>query len=239
MSRIARTKEFSAIYIMESKSVWEPEPEPKQEPQKPKQKLKTPLLAFCIILIVVGATVSYTSYNFGYNIGSDYAYNKGYNFGLSKGHDEGYNVGYGEGYVNGNLSGYQNGYETGYVLGVTDGAGRGYNIRDPTYEEALSFIASDHTEQHQYSANYTCFDFTADFKMNAFKAGYKCGFVYVEFPNASHAIVAFNTTNHGLIYIEPQNDDIVALTIGQPYWDRAKYEPPSYDDTIVRFVIIW
>lgn len=192
---------------MESKSVWEPEPEPKQEPEKPKQKLKTALLAFCIILIIVGATAAYTSYNFGYNIGSDFAYNKG--------------------------------YETGYVRGVTDGAGRGYNIRDPTYQEALSFIASDHTEQHQYGANYTCFDFTADFKANAFKAGYKCGFVYVEFLNASHAIVAFNTTDHGLIFMEPQFDNIVTLILGQLYSGINNYELPDYDDTIVRFVIIW
>lgn len=208
----------------------EPEEGPKQELQKTKKKLTPQIFAFCIILMVVGATVAYASYNFGHSIGSNIAYNKGYNFGLSKGYDEGY--------VNGNLSGYQKGYEIGYVRGVTDGAGRGYNIRDPTYQEALNFIASDHTEQHQYSSTYTCFDFTADFKMNAFRAGYKCGFVYIEFTGSAHAIVAFNTTNHGLIFIEPQSDDIVTLTIGQHYWDRTKYIP-SYDDTIVRFVVIW
>jgi hypothetical protein len=52
-------------------------------------------------------------------------------------------------------------------------------------------------------------------------------------------IVCFNTTNHGLVFIEPQYDMITTLTIGQPYWNRTIYELPEYDDTIESFTIIW
>ena len=130
-------------------------------------------------------------------------------------------------------------YDEGYIQGVTDGAGRGYNIRDPTYQEALQFIALDQTNKNEYSETYTCFHFTADFEKNAFEARYRCGFVYIEFPDGAHAIVCFNTTDHGLIFIEPQDDKIVTVNIGYPYWDRAIYEPPDYNDTVVSLMIIW
>lgn len=134
---------------------------------------------------------------------------------------------------------YDEGYDVGYVQGVTDGVGRGFNIRDPTYQEALEFIAVDQTDNNEYDEdNYNCFHFTADVEKNAFRVGYRCGFVYIELQDGAHAIISFNTTDYGLIFVEPQDDDIVTLTIGQPYWDRTKYEP-LYNDTIVRFVIIW
>jgi len=136
-------------------------------------------------------------------------------------------------------SGYDAGYDDGYIQGVEDGAGRDYNIRDPTYNEALAFINSDKTNENEYSENYTCHHFTADFKNNAFEAGYRCGYVHIAFPEVAHAIVCFNTTDHGVIFIEPQWDDIVTLIIGQSYSDLNGYEIPDYDDTIVDFDIIW
>lgn len=188
--------------------------EPTPEPQKPKRKSKL-LVATSLVLIISVALAAFTSYNVGYN--------------------DGYNVGYGEG----NSLGYDSGYEDGYVQGVTDGAGRGFNIRDPTYQEALQFIASDQTDKNAYNEKtYNCHDFTADFKNNAFSAGFRCGYVYIEFREGAHAIASFDTINHGLIFIEPQDDEIITLTVGQQYWDRNKYIP-IYDDTIVRFTIIW
>ena len=197
----------------------EPAEEQKVEKPKPKGKLKYIVPLFCIILILV----SYASYSFGYNNGSNASFNTGYG------------MGHNDGYLDGNLTGY----ELGYTQGVIDGAGTGYNIRNPTYKEALEFIAQDQTDKNQYNQNsYNCFYFTADVKGNAFKSGIKCGFVSIEFPVFAHAIVCFNTTDRGLIFIEPQDDCIVTLIIGQPYWDRSKYVA-LYNDTIVRFVIIW
>jgi hypothetical protein len=168
----------------------------------------------------------------GYERGKTTGYNRGYQIGFYDGH----RVGYQEGFYNGN----ETGYEAGYVQGVEDGVGRGYNIRDPTYQEALNFIASDKTDQNEYSDNYTCFNFANDVICNAFKDGYECGFVYVEFPDSAHAIVCFNTTNYGLVYIEPQTDKIVTVTIGFSYWEQNGYGVPTdYDDTIVYVAIIW
>jgi hypothetical protein len=181
-------------------------------------------------------------YQLGFKDGNQSGFEHGYQIGYSKGNHSGYSLGYSDGtetsynlgFYYGNISGYQK----GIVDGNKTGFNLGYNIRDPTYQEMLNFIALDKTDENEYSENYTCFHFTADVKGNAFKSGIKCGFVYVEFPDSAHAIVCFNTTNCQLIYIEPQSDDVVTLIIGQPYWDRTKYQP-SYNDTVMNFVIIW
>jgi len=130
-------------------------------------------------------------------------------------------------------------YDDGYLQGVIDGVGTGFNIRDPTYQEALDFITLDQTDQNEYDEDsYYCFHFTADVEKNAFDQGYRCGLVYMEFVDGCHSIVCFNTIDHDLIFIEPQDDEIVTLTIGQQYWDRSKYEP-TYDDRILDYVIVW
>jgi hypothetical protein len=188
-----------------------------------------------------------SGYHLGYNNGNQTGYEYGYTQGYNSGHVSGYQIGYSSGncsgyqlgYDFGFLDGNQTGFADGYIEGVEDGAGKGYTIRDPTYQEVMDFIALDRTDENEYSEDYTCFHFTADVKDNAFHAGYRCGFVYIEFPDSAHLIVCFSTLNNGLIFIEPQNDYITTLTVGQPYWDRAKYEPPDYDDTVVSFTIIW
>ena len=142
-----------------------------------------------------------------------------------------YPLGHNTGYSEGTQSGYQSGYEQGYSIGVVDGVGRGYDIRDPTSQEALRFIASDQTDQNVYlSGQYTCENFASDLKDNAFWIGFRCGYVIVNFDEGiGHAINVFNTTDRGMIFVEPQNDEIVTLTVGQHYLDR----------TVVRFIIVW
>lgn len=159
--------------------------------------------------------------------------------GYILGFKDGNQTGFGIGYNYGKSTDHALGYEDGYLQWTSYGAGRGFNIRDPTYLEALNFILQDQTDKNEYnSENYTCLNFAADIKNNAFKAGYRCGFVYIRFPEAAHAIVCFNTTDYGLIFIEPQTDEIVKLEIGKPYWDRTRYMI-TYNDTVVSYVIIW
>jgi len=104
-----------------------------------------------------------------------------------------------------------------------------YNIRDPTYKEAVQFIRSDQTNKNQYNQSYTCINFANDFRNNALNEGYRCGYVAIEFGETSHAIVCFNTSDNSLIFIEPQTDEIVTLTTEQPYLDKM----------ILRFSITW
>jgi len=127
-------------------------------------------------------------------------------------------------------------YDDGYVQGVIDGVGRGFNVRDPTYDETLQFIASDQTDKNDYDEDsYYCFHFTADVEKNAFKQGYRCGFVYMEFSLASaHAIVCFNTTDQGLIFIEPQTDEIVNVAVGE-FYECVEF----WVGTIKNYVIVW
>jgi len=197
--------------------------------EKSKPRVKPLLFAFLFILCVLSIYLICSS-----------GYASRFNEGYQVGYNEGYDTGYDEGHVRGNESGYRIGYDGGYLKGVIDGAGRGYNIRDPTYQEVLSFIVFDQTDKNQYDEEtYTCVNFAADFKNNAFHVGYRCGYVIIEFPDhAGHAIVCFNTTDKGLVFIEPQHDEIARLIIGEHYFDRAKYEI-TYDDIVVRFMIVW
>jgi len=118
----------------------------------------------------------------------------------------------------GYADGETEGYEGGYLQGIEDATEKGWYLLDPTYDEMDAFLESDQTNQNTYSyPDYVCYDFTADFIANALEAGYRCGFVYIEFDESAHSIVCFNTTDHGLIYIEPQTDAIVTITIGEEY----------------------
>jgi cell division protein FtsB len=121
------------------------------------------------------------------------------------------------GYSEGTDEGYQLGFDEGYMQGVEELKQNGWYLRDPTYEEAIAFVNLDETDKNQYNPTYVCYDFTADFNHNALQAGYRCGFVYIEFSDCAHAIACFDTTDQGTIYIEPQTDEIVTLEIGQPY----------------------
>lgn len=113
-------------------------------------------------------------------------------------------------------------------------------VRDPTYLEVLEFIISDETDKNTYGDDYVCMNYVADFNNNAFNAGFRAGCVYIRFPErVHHGISCFNTVDEGLIFVEPQTDEIVTLTVGEVYWNRSIYEPPYYDDTIVHYVIIW
>ncbi|MEM2026834.1 MAG: hypothetical protein QW341_00530 [Candidatus Bathyarchaeia archaeon] len=182
-------------------------------------------------------------YNAGFKSGNETGYSIGYRAGFSEGecagYERGYEIGYSTGFKNGNLTGFNLGYESGYLHGVIDGAGRGFTIRDPTYKEAMNFVEIDQTDKNKYvERTYTCINFAADFKMNAFKAGYRCGLVYLEFPKGAHTLVCFNTTDMGLIFIEPQTDSIMKVDVGIHYWRDNGYLYLD-DDTIVRYIIVW
>lgn len=125
-------------------------------------------------------------------------------------------------------------------------AGYGYVLKDPSYAELMSFLTADQTDKRNYDVNtYNCVNFSSDVKANAAKQKIRCAIVYVDFPSGAHDFNAFNTTDRGLIYIEPQDDDQVMPQVGKRYYQCEIPQPgytmrvPSYDDTIVRFIVIW
>lgn len=126
-------------------------------------------------------------------------------------------------------------------------AGHGYTIKDPSYQEMMSFISADDTDKAEYIKDeYECTDFATNLCNNAEEKGIRCAYVSIRFPGGSgHAIVAFNTIDRGLIYIEPQFDDRVNIVIGKPFYkcivpkEGVVYQKPDQDDTIEKVLVAW
>ena len=154
----------------------------------------------------------------GFVEGNSSGFCEGYVRGEEAGLTEGYSAGYGVGYE----ECYGVSYEEGYIQGLQDGVGHGYNIRDPSKTEMLNFIASDQTDKREHNDDFVCLDFAATVKNSAFNSGFRCYVVLVSYEssNVGHAVVAFDTTDNGRIFIEPQNDKIMNVEIGKTYWDK-------------------
>jgi len=95
-------------------------------------------------------------------------------------------------------------------------------IVHPTYSDVLSFIEEDDTDKQKYvSENYTfiCTDFTNRFINNFLKKGFfSCEAIIYLPENSSHSIVAINTTDRGIIFVDPQADKVItSLNIGDNY----------------------
>ncbi len=126
-------------------------------------------------------------------------------------------------------------------------SGHGYTIKDPTYNQMLNFVREDATDKNKYIVDkYECRHFATDICNNAESKGIRCAYVLLAFPDGTgHAIIAFNTIDKGLIYIEPQSDDMVKLEIGKRYWQcvipsgNNYYPAPSYDDTVTEVLVAW
>jgi hypothetical protein len=125
--------------------------------------------------------------------------------------------------------------------------GHGYTIRDPTYRELVRFLKADDTDKAKYiEGKYECTEFAADLCNRAEEEGIRCAYVILSFPNGmGHAIVAFNTIDEGLVYVEPQHDEFVKVELGKRFYQCIVprpgyyYEEPSYDDTIEQVLVIW
>jgi hypothetical protein len=186
----------------------------------------TDILIIVCMLIVFCSLSAYLSYKTGIK--------QGYETGYTTGHIEKYN----EGYDKGKETGYTEGYNAGFESGLEKP--RGFNLKNPTYREMKEFLATDTTDSREFiDDEFTCTDFSAEVNNNAEAIGFRCAIVYINYPEAGHTIVAFDTVDEGIIFIEPQYDDEVVLEEGKSYSKINKYSPPEQDDTILRYVIIW
>ena len=97
--------------------------------------------------------------------------------------------------------------------------------RPVTWKELVSFISDDHTNWNKYDPNYyVCLDFSTTLVENARKQNVKAWIVGVDFYNQTdgHAFVAFETTDLGVVYIEPQKDyRYVNPVVGKPLCDAV------------------
>lgn len=173
----------------------------------------------------------------GYICGEDEGYARGQEVGWESGYNEGQNEGYQTGYSEGQNEGYQ----SGYSAGVKATKAAGCNLWDPSYQEMKEFLAQDVTDSKTYvEGKYVCSDFAAEVNNNAEAQGIRCALVEIKYPgNWGHVIVAFETTDKGLVFIEPQFDDEVDMVVGTSYSQVNGYGVQPHNDTVVRYLVIW
>jgi len=91
-------------------------------------------------------------------------------------------------------------------------------VKNPTFQELKDFILRDPASRNQFVLNqYECRHFATEVDNNAEAAGLRCGFVLLCFDRGQHAVVAFDTTDRGLVYIEPQTDAAIEPKVGGKY----------------------
>jgi hypothetical protein len=78
------------------------------------------------------------------------------------------------------------------------------NATDPTWDELISFLEGDDTDEHPYiEDSFVCADFAEMLHNNAEMSGIKAAYVGVDFiVGEGHAINTFNTTDKGLVYVD-------------------------------------
>jgi len=123
-----------------------------------------------------------------------------------------------------------------------------YYMHNPTYSEVIKFIQKDTTDKKRYDEDtFNCGHYSMEVNNNAESQGIRCCYVTVNFSGgAAHALVAFETTDKGILYIEPQSDEKVNLEIGKDYWadcvvekSSRYYYPRDSDNIVMDFELFW
>lgn len=125
--------------------------------------------------------------------------------------------------------------------------GSRYELHDPTYHEVKNFIKRDSTDKIRYDEEtFNCLDYSTELNNNADEEGIRCCVVELGLKDIAHALVGFNTTDRGMVYVEPQSDEWVEdLVIGNDYWTDCLIPKAGYyyendpGDTIERILIYW
>lgn len=104
-------------------------------------------------------------------------------------------------------------------------------LRDPTYQEMKNFLIYDLTDLNEFSEGvffslfsyYDCSNFAKDVKVNAIKKGIRCACVSVRFKErgSGHVVIAFNTIDKGVIFIEPQTDEEIKIAVGVEHFGKT------------------
>lgn len=205
------------------------------------------IVAALVLFLGIGIALNVIGYNRGhsqgYELGKvegyDEGHSEGYDMGQVEGYDEGHSEGYDEGqlegYDKGHSEGYEEGHRTGYVAGCAEASNEGQFLMNPSYQEMKEFLKADKTDAKQYG----CFKMAADINKNAEAQGIRTAQVYIEFAKYAYTLVAFETTDRGLIFIHPEDDKEMKVEVGIKYWEDNGYGKYKWDDTIKEVVIAW
>jgi len=87
---------------------------------------------------------------------------------------------------------------------------------DPTWQQLMSFLIADRTDQKEYSVFlFPCGAFAEEVHNNAEAAGIRTAWVGIDFEGEEigHALNAFETTDKGLVYIDCTGDDLSLIRL--------------------------
>ncbi|GAI68282.1 unnamed protein product [marine sediment metagenome] len=99
-----------------------------------------------------------------------------------------------------------------------DSSNQTITLKNPTFQELRDFILKDPTNRNEFVLNqYECRHFATDVNNNAEASDLRCAFVLLGYDRGQHAVVAFDTTDRGLVYIEPQTDASIHPEVGGSY----------------------
>jgi len=91
-------------------------------------------------------------------------------------------------------------------------------LRDPSFQELKDFMLADTTSRKKFRLyEYECRHFAFEVNNNAEAAGLRCGIALICYERGQHAVVVFETTDRGILFIEPQTDAVINPKIGGFY----------------------
>jgi len=194
------------------------------------------LIAGALVAINLFISLSATSSSFDDRVAA--AFKDSYDYGYSQTFDTTYHKALTEGFD----KGYNKAIEIVQTDNSTKPVSRLVKTHKPTYNEMMAFLDADPTHNKPYiDGQYVCFDYAADVNNDADAAGIQAAYVRLRSNDWGHAVVAFDTVDRGLVYIEPQTNAEVKLVIGQPYpWHLVGATTPlSANDPILEIELIW
>ncbi|MEM4164276.1 MAG: hypothetical protein QXJ86_00330 [Nitrososphaerales archaeon] len=99
-------------------------------------------------------------------------------------------------------------------------------LRNPTWQELVDFLKEDETNTLIYIAKeFDCSGFAITLRDHAIAKGFRAAYVEIEFTDGnSHALVAFQTVDKGLVYVDETgseggrgSDKIAYIEVGKEY----------------------
>lgn len=123
-----------------------------------------------------------------------------------------------------------------------------YELHYPSSYEVMKFLYTDETSNKKYNDDtFCCVHYSLEINNKANSNGMVCGLVIVYLSGGeSHAIIVFNTTDKGLLFIEPQSDEKVNLEVGKDYWtgcvikrSNRYYYLGNIDNIVEGYEIYW
>ncbi len=118
-------------------------------------------------------------------------------------------------------------------------------LADPTYDQMKDFLNEDKVDKNKpirsdnEEEEYVCRHFARDVLVHAAQKNIRAGYVRLDYPdNKVHIIVAFDTVDKGLIFVDPQNDCEYHIVVGGKYWRGKQTNLFNYSGVMVYKLII-